>query len=111
FGIALERMEIPHDEGGGGIADYIAHVRFEDTATGRTIPALAQMNEPANFPGGWWRSVLGRNYKFSQAGFDPEKPDETVLQVLYDPGWPAKWSGSLLVCLGIAIMFYWKPGR
>ncbi len=34
---------------------------------------------------------------------------QTTLQVLYDPGWLLKWLGSLGICVGIAIMFYWKP--
>ncbi len=111
FGIALDRMEVPQDEGSTRAADYIAHVRFEPGGGAPPVHAIAQMNQPANFPGGWWRSTLGRNYKFSQAGYNPQEPDATVLQVLYDPGWPAKWIGSLGICLGIALMFYWKPGE
>jgi hypothetical protein len=33
----------------------------------------------------------------------------TTLQVLYDPGWLLKWVGSLAICIGITIMFYFKP--
>jgi hypothetical protein len=31
--------------------------------------------------------------------------------VLYDPGWPFKWIGSLGICCGIALMFYFMPKR
>ncbi len=67
------------------------------------------MNSPAMFPGDFWRSLLGWNYKFSQANWNPDNLNETTLQVLYDPGWPFKWTGSLGICIGIALMFYFMP--
>ncbi|MEJ0001171.1 MAG: hypothetical protein WDO13_19650 [Verrucomicrobiota bacterium] len=63
------------------------------------------------FPGDFWRSLLGWNYKFSQANWNPDNLNETTLQVLYDPGWPFKWTGSLGITLGIALMFYFMPKR
>ena len=66
---------------------------------------------PAMFPGDYWRSFLGWNYKFSQANWNPQNLNETTLQVLYDPGWPFKWVGSLGICLGITLMFYFMPKR
>jgi hypothetical protein len=63
------------------------------------------------FPGDWWRSLLGWNYKFSQANWNPQNLNETTLQVLYDPGWPLKWTGSIGICCGIALMFYFMPKR
>ncbi len=71
----------------------------------------AYMNSPAMFPGDFWRSLLGWNYKFSQANWNPDNLNETTLQVLYDPGWPFKWIGSLGICCGIALMFYFMPKR
>ena len=55
-------------------------------------------------------NLTGINYKFSQAEWNPQNLEETTLQVLYDPGWLLKWIGSLGICVGIAIMFYWRPG-
>ena len=77
----------------------------------RAVRDTAHMNSPAMFPGDFWRSLLGWNYKFSQANWNPQNLNETTLQVLYDPGWPLKWIGSLGICLGIALMFYFMPKR
>jgi cytochrome c biogenesis protein ResB len=109
FGIQLTKFEVPHDEGTETPSDFRSTVLFTDFKTGKTTPGLIHMNHPASYPTGFWRSVLGTNYKFSQAQWNPRDQGETTLQVLHDPGWPLKWSGSLLICAGIAIMFYLKP--
>jgi hypothetical protein len=69
------------------------------------------MNHPASFPGGFLANVTGINYKFSQAEWNPQNLEETTLQVLSDPGWLLKWMGSLAICIGIAMMFYWKEKK
>ena len=111
FNITLEDFQVPRDEGTDTPSNYISSVRFNDPATGQTVRGTASMNEPAMFPGDFWRSLLGWNYKFSQANWNPENLNETTLQVLYDPGWPFKWVGSLGICIGIALMFYFMPKR
>jgi hypothetical protein len=111
FNITLENFEVPRDEGTDTPSNYISSVRFNDPVTGQTVRGTASMNEPAMFPGDFWRSLLGWNYKFSQANWNPENLNETTLQVLYDPGWPFKWVGSLGICIGIALMFYFMPKR
>jgi hypothetical protein len=111
FSIALENFEVPRDEGTDTPSDYISSLRFDQASTGRTLSDTAHMNSPAMFPGDFWRSLLGWNYKFSQANWNPQNLNETTLQVLYDPGWPFKWTGSLGICLGIALMFYFMPKR
>jgi hypothetical protein len=111
FNVALEDFKVPRDEGTDTPSDFISNVRFEDPASGRVARGTAHMNSPAMFPGDTWRSVLGWNYKFSQANWDPNNLDQTTLQVLYDPGWPFKWIGSLGICCGIALMFYFMPKR
>ncbi|QSR84271.1 cytochrome C biogenesis protein ResB [Methylacidimicrobium sp. B4] len=105
FRISLEKFAVPREEGSESPVDFQATVRFEDPKAGTTRVATAHMNSPATFPGGFWRSALGRNYKFSQASWNPQDLQETTLQVLYDPGWPCKWVGSLLICGGILLMF------
>ena len=77
----------------------------------REVPAQLQMNQPATFPPGLWPQITGLSYKFSQAGWDPQNLNRTTLQVLYDPGWMLKWTGSLLVVAGIFSMFYLRPPR
>lgn len=110
FSIRLLDFEIPRDEGTDIPADFRATVEFRDAKTGETKTGLARMNQPASFPGTLWANITGINYKFSQAEWNPRDLNETTLQVLYDPGWLLKWIGSLAICVGIAIMFYWKPG-
>ena len=109
FSIRLVNFEVPRDEGTDTPADFRASVEFRDAKTGATKTGLARMNHPASFPGTLSANLTGINYKFSQAEWNPRDLDETTLQVLYDPGWMLKWIGSLAICVGIAIMFYWKP--
>ena len=111
FSITLEDFQVPRDEGTDTPANYISSLRFDEPSTGRSVRGTAEMNSPAMFPGDWWRSFLGWNYKFSQANWNPDNLNETTLQVLYDPGWPFKWVGSLGICCGIALMFYFMPKR
>jgi hypothetical protein len=111
YSITLENFEVPRDEGTDTPANYISTLRFEEPSTGRVVHDKAYMNSPAMFPGDFWRSLLGWNYKFSQANWNPQNLNETTLQVLYDPGWPFKWVGSIGICCGIALMFYFMPKR
>lgn len=110
FSITLEKFEVPRDEGTSTPANFISSLRFDDP-TMEPRRDTAMMNYPAMHPGSFWRSLLGWNYKFSQAQWNPDDLDETTLQVLYDPGWPFKWTGSLMICLGIAVMFYFKDPK
>jgi hypothetical protein len=111
FSITLENFEVPRDEGTDTPSNYISSLRFDEPSTGRVVRDKAYMNSPAMFPGDFWRSLLGWNYKFSQANWDPQNLNVTTLQVLYDPGWPFKWTGSIGICCGIALMFYFMPKR
>jgi hypothetical protein len=111
FSITLENFEVPRDEGTDTPSNYISTLRFNEPSTGRVVHDKAYMNSPAMFPGDFWRALLGWNYKFSQANWNPDNLGETTLQVLYDPGWPFKWVGSIGICCGIALMFYFMPKR
>jgi hypothetical protein len=111
FRVALDDFQVPRDEGTDTPSDFISNVRFEDPATGQVVRGTAHMNSPAMYPGSFWRSLLGWNYKFSQANWDPQNLNQTTLQVLYDPGWPFKWTGSICICAGITLMFYFMPRR
>lgn len=109
FSIRLLDFEVPRFEGTQTPSNYIATVEFRDPTTGERKTGQARMNHPASWPGGVWAHVTGINYKFSQAEWNPQDLGETTLQVLYDPGWLLKWIGSLAICIGITILFYWKP--
>ena len=110
FTLQLAKFEVPRDEGTDTPSNFLATIEFRDLVTGATKTGVAQMNHPASFPGTFLANITGINYKFSQAEWNPRDLNETTLQVLYDPGWLLKWIGSLGICLGIGIMFYWKPG-
>lgn len=111
FSVRLLDFQVPRDEGTETPADYISTLEFKDLNTGHLVHDVAHMNIPAMYPGDWWRSLLGWNLKFSQANWNPENLNQTTLQVLYDPGWPLKGLGSLCICAGITMMFYFRPGR
>jgi len=111
FSIRLLDFEVPRFEGTDTPSNFIATVEFLDPTTGETKVDTARMNRPANWPGGWGPLLTGQNYKFSQAEWNPQDLSETTLQVLFDPGWILKWIGSLAICVGIGVMFYWKPRR
>jgi hypothetical protein len=110
FSLRLVNFEVPRDEGTDTPSNFVATIEFRDSTTGATKTGVAKMNHPASFPGTRLANLTGINYKFSQAEWNPRDLGETTLQVLYDPGWLLKWIGSLGICLGIAIMFYWRPG-
>lgn len=109
FSIALADFQVPRDEGTDTPSDFRASVLFKDSRSGEEKVGLIRMNHPASYPGGFLATVTGFNYKFSQAEWNPQDLGETTLQVLYDPGWLLKWTGSLAICLGIATMFYLRP--
>ena len=109
FSIRLANFEVPRYEGTETPSNFIASVEFKDAKTGETKTGTAKMNHPASFPGTLFANLTGFNYKFSQAEWNPRDLGETTLQVLYDPGWLPKWLGSLLICVGITIMFYVRP--
>lgn len=106
FTVRLDSFEVPRDPGTEEPANFIASVIFAEEKKNLEVPARLQMNQPATFPPGLWPQITGLSYKFSQAGWDPQNLNRTTLQVLYDPGWLLKWSGSLLVVAGIFSMFY-----
>ncbi|HEY5778744.1 MAG TPA: hypothetical protein VIT00_08400 [Terrimicrobiaceae bacterium] len=110
FSLRLVNFEVPRDEGTDTPSNFLATIEFRDPTTGATKIGVARMNHPASYPGTLLASLTGINYKFSQAEWNPRDLGETTLQVLYDPGWLLKWIGSLAICVGIAIMFYWRPG-
>jgi len=111
FTIALKNFEVPRNEGTEEPSNFISTVEFRDKKTGKATEGVAQMNQPASWPGGMLAVSTGLNYKFSQAGWNPQDLGQTTLQVLYDPGWMLKWMGSLAICAGIFIMFYLKPQK
>lgn len=106
FSIRLDSFAVPRDPGTDEPSNFRASITFADEKLKSTVPATLEMNQPATYPPGLFPQITGLSYKFSQAGWDPENLDRTTLQVLHDPGWFFKWTGSLLVVAGIFSMFY-----
>jgi len=106
FSIRLDSFDVPRDPGTDEPANFRASITFADPKKNLEVPAQLEMNHPATFPPGLLPQITGLSYKFSQAGWDPQDLDRTTLQVLHDPGWLLKWSGSLLMVAGIFSMFY-----
>ena len=106
FSIRLDSFNVPRDPGTDEPANFLATVTFADEKKKVEVPAQLEMNQPATYPPGLLPQITGLSYKFSQAGWDPQDLNRTTLQVLHDPGWFLKWSGSLLMVAGIFSMFY-----
>ena len=69
------------------------------------------MNHPFSYPSGWLHTWTGLTYKISQASWNPDNLDQSTVQILRDPGWLLKWIGSLLIVVGVFMMFYLQPYR
>ncbi len=110
--IALELLnfEVKRNEGSDSPAGFKSTLRVV-TADGDTATGACWMNNPFSFPGRWWHTWSGLTYKISQASWNPENLGQSTVQILRDPGWLLKWIGSLLVVIGVFMMFYLQPYR
>jgi hypothetical protein len=109
-GLELLDFEVKRNEGSDSPAGFKSTLRVA-TADGETATGACWMNNPFSFPGNWWRTWTGLTYKISQASWNPENLNQSTVQILRDPGWLLKWIGSLLVVIGVFMMFYLKPYR
>jgi hypothetical protein len=106
FEITLLRAETTTDKGTGHPATYTSYVQLtgkNENITGE--PRVIYMNHPLNHGG----------YKLYQSGLnfvamdENEKPvNQSVFAVGKDPGLWFKYTGSTMLALGIACMFYMK---
>jgi predicted PurR-regulated permease PerM len=110
IGLELLNFEVKRNEGTDSPAGFKSTLRVvtadEESATGS-----CWMNHPFSYPGSWWRTWTGLTYKISQASWNPENLGQSTVQILRDPGWFLKWIGSLLVVIGVFMMFYLQPYR
>jgi hypothetical protein len=109
-GLELLDFEVKRNEGSDSPAGFKSSLRIV-TADGETGTGACWMNNPFSFPGNWWRTWTGLTYKISQASWNPENLNQSSVQILRDPGWLLKWIGSLLVVIGVFMMFYLQPYR
>jgi hypothetical protein len=109
-GLELLDFEVKRNEGSDSPASFKSTLSVV-TADGETATGSCWMNNPFSFPGAWWRTWTGLTYKISQASWNPENLGQSTVQILRDPGWLLKWIGSLLVVIGVFMMFYLQPYR
>jgi hypothetical protein len=110
IGLELLDFEVKRNEGSDSPAGFKSTLRIA-TADGETATGSCWMNNPFSYPGAWWRTWTGLTYKISQASWNPENLAQSTVQILRDPGWLLKWIGSLLVVVGVFMMFYLQPYR
>jgi hypothetical protein len=110
IGLELLDFEVKRNEGSDTPAGFKSTLRIV-TAEGETATGACWMNHPFSYPGAWWHTWTGLTYKISQASWNPENLGQSTVQILRDPGWILKWIGSLLVVIGVFMMFYLQPYR
>ncbi|MFZ0917701.1 MAG: hypothetical protein WAN04_12455 [Candidatus Udaeobacter sp.] len=110
IGLELLDFEVKRNEGSDSPAGFKSTLRVV-TSDGDGATGACWMNHPFSFPGAWWRTWTGLTYKVSQASWNPENLNQSTVQILRDPGWLLKWIGSLLVVIGVFMMFYLQPYR
>jgi hypothetical protein len=110
IGLELTNFEVTRNEGTDSPAGFKSTLHVA-TAEGDSANGQCWMNNPFSFPGAWWRTWTGLTYKISQASWNPENLSQSTVQILRDPGWLFKWTGSLLIVTGVFMMFYLRPYR
>ena len=110
IGLELLNFEVKRNEGSDSPAGFKSTLRIV-TAEDETATGSCWMNHPFSYPGTWWHTWTGLTYKISQASWNPENLGQSTVQILRDPGWLLKWIGSLLVVIGVFMMFYLQPYR
>jgi hypothetical protein len=110
IGLELLDFEVKRNEGSDSPAGFKSTLRVV-TSDGETARGSCWMNHPFSYPSTWWRTWTGLTYKISQASWNPENLGQSTVQILRDPGWLLKWIGSLLVVIGVFMMFYLQPYR
>ncbi|MHB2016893.1 MAG: cytochrome c biogenesis protein ResB [Candidatus Xenobia bacterium] len=106
FNMKLDSFKIGHDPGTDNDASYQSTVTYSDPKNGvQPKEAVIQMNEPLHY----------NHWTVFQSSFQRVDgvPRISTFQIAYDPGVPVKYAGSLVMCLGIATMFWlrgWYQG-
>jgi hypothetical protein len=101
LGFALKLVEFRRDVNPGGVGNAAFTSVVEVINEGKeTARHEISMNQPLTHNG----------LTFYQSGFDDSGRElkRATFSVAYDPGRLLKYAGSLMICLGIAIMFYMR---
>lgn len=103
FSLSLKDFSVElypeYRKGMGIVKSYKSFVSIEKD--GKIVKeAVIEVNKPLKFGG----------FNFYQYGYDIALPDQTILQVVKDPGLPFVYSGYLFLLFGLALSFkkIWK---
>ena len=98
FGVKLEDFIVDRNEGSESVAMWTSKIRIDDPATNESQQRKVWMNHPT-----WYKG-----WKIAQASWNPGDLKQSTLQVKREPAWvtATTWLGSLLVVIGIAVIFY-----
>ncbi|NEP11101.1 MAG: cytochrome c biogenesis protein ResB [Symploca sp. SIO2C1] len=98
FAIKLEDFIVERNEGSESVAMWTSQIRISDPHDSFSEQRRVWMNHPT-----WYKG-----WKIAQASWNPGDLQQSTLQVKREPAWVTAltWSGSGLVVLGIAVMFY-----
>lgn len=101
FELRLDDFRLGTYEGTQNPSSYESQVTLIDRVDQVQNSQLIAMNRPLEYG----------KYKIFQASYqlNPGGPDYSVLAVAYDPGIFLKYLGSLVMCSGIVLMFFFKP--
>lgn len=101
FYVKLNDFIVERNEGSESVAMWTSDVTLFDPQTDTAVHRSVWMNHPTWF----------RGWKLAQASWNPGDLQQSTLQLKREPWWVTAltWSGSLMVVLGIGVMFY-GPG-
>jgi len=101
FSLFLDQFKMGTNPGTQTAASFTSDVTVKDPKQNTDRKAVITMNEPLKYGG----------YYFYQASYQlsPGQPAVSVFAVNHDPGRFLKYLGSLLMTLGIGLMFYMNP--
>lgn len=100
FLVKLIDFKMNKYEGTSDPSSYESKVTLLDEAQGIQEDHLISMNEPLAYRG---FKIFQASYQLGEGG-----PDWSVFSVAYDPGVPIKYLGSIILILGIVIIFYFR---
>jgi hypothetical protein len=109
IGLQLRDFQVDWNEGTDTPAGFKSTLDVVDRDTGDTVTGQCWMNHPMSVPDHWWNTFTGLTYKLSQASWNPQNLSQSSIQILRDPGWSLKWTGSLIIIVGIFSIFYLRP--
>ena len=100
FSLMLRDFRMETYPGTNDPASFESDVTLRDDLRGVVKEAKISMNEP----------LVYRGYKVYQSGYSLENgaPEVSIFSVGRDPGIPLKYAGTIIMVIGIILMFYFR---